>query len=323
MTMVLIPVLILSGIGFAMASLLAVGRRVFAVDVDERQELLMDILPGANCGGCGYPGCSGYAAALVTGAAKPTACPPGGADLAQDIGKIMGVEVEDVPDMIALVACAGDAVHAPERARYLGIQTCAGAQAVAGGVKKCTHGCLGLGDCADACPFDAIVITQNRLAMVLPNRCTGCTQCVVACPRHMIKMVPRGDSVHVLCHNPEKAKKVKAVCDVGCTGCKLCAKQSKRLKVTGALAAVDPESQGEDIPQDVALACPQGSIFDSRFHSLSAWLTEPSAREAFAQQSEAWKVAEKERKLAAKKAKAAKNAKKTTPDESAEKGGPA
>ena len=308
MSPLLVPVVVLSGIGFVMAALLAVGRKAFAVEVDERHEMLMDILPGANCGGCGYPGCSGYASALIEGKAKPTACPPGGADLAQEIGSIMGVEVEDVPDLVALIACAGDEGLAPERAIYLGVNTCDGAHAIAGGSKKCVYGCLGEGTCALACPFDAIVLTRSKLAVVVPELCTGCGQCVAACPRGIIKLVPKSQQVHILCHNPDKAKLVKAVCEVGCTGCKLCNKQSPRFKMNGSLAFVDGETEGE-IPADARLVCPQGSIFDSRVNSIMSWTMESEVRETHRKQSEEWKEAEKARKLAKKKAKAEKAAK--------------
>lgn len=309
MSPLLVPVVILSGIGFVMAALLAVGRKAFAVEVDERHEKLMDILPGANCGGCGYPGCSGYASALIEGKAKPTACPPGGAALAQEIGAIMGMDVGDMPDLVALIACAGDEKLAPERATYLGIKTCDGAHAIAGGSKMCTYGCLGLGTCALACPFDAIVLTENKLAVVVPELCTGCGQCVSACPRGIIKLVPKAEHVHVLCHNPDKAKQVKAVCQVGCTGCKLCSKQSPRFKIDGALASVDPEVEGT-IPQDARLVCPQGSIFDGRVYSITAWTMDSAVRQKHQAESEEWKESEKARKEALKQAKAAKAAKK-------------
>jgi electron transport complex protein RnfB len=298
-----IPLVILSSVGLVMAALLAVARKVFAVEVDERQELIEEILPGANCGGCGYPGCTGYAAALVQGKAKPNACPPGGADLATELGEILGVEVEAAEDNVALVACAGGHQESPQRVSYLGVKTCTAVHAVAGGDKACAHGCLGLGDCEAACPFDAIVMTHTGMAVVIADLCTGCKNCVEACPRGIIKMVPRSAQVHVLCTNPEKSKQVKAVCSVGCTGCKLCKKQSKAFAIDGSLAAVDYGFDGE-IAESAALACAPGAIVDQRKYSQIAWLTDPAARADYDERSAEWKAAEKAAKAAKKKAKA-------------------
>ncbi len=310
------PLVILAGVGLIMAALLAVGRKAFAVEVDERQEKIAEILPGVNCGGCGFPGCSGFAAALVEGKASPTSCPPGGADLAEEIGVILGVEVEHAEPLVALVACAGGDSESPERIKYIGVSDCDAAQAVAGGPKACAHGCMGLGSCIQSCSFDAIVKTGNGLVRVIPGLCTGCGQCVAACSRSIIKMVPRKERVHVLCVNPDKAKAVKAACTVGCTGCKLCGKQSPRFAFKGALAVV---TEGEEmIPASAALSCPQGSIFDGREYPLLGWLTDPSLREDFAGKSAAWKAEEKAAKAAAK---AARSAGKPGPDGTDGKGG--
>jgi electron transport complex protein RnfB len=311
------PLIVLSGVGLVMAGLLAVGRKVFPVKVDERHEKIMDVLPGANCGGCGYPGCSGYATALIKGNAEPNQCPPGGADLAQELGAILGVEVGETADLVALVACAGDATASPARASYLGVPSCTAAHGVAGGDKSCAHGCLGLGSCKDACPFNAIVMTDGGLAVVVKELCTGCGNCVEACPRGIIKMVPRAQQVHVLCVNPDKTKAVKAACSVGCTGCKLCKKQSKAFVIDGALAHVDPEFDGE-IPESAALACTQGSILDGRRYSIFAWLTDPAARKDYDERSAAWKAEEKKRKAAAKAAKKAKADKAKAAEEQAD-----
>jgi electron transport complex protein RnfB len=306
----IIPLVILSGVGLVMAALLSVARKVFAVEVDERQEMIEEILPGANCGGCGYPGCQGYAAALVKGQAKPNACPPGGADLATELGAILGVEVEAAEDLVALVACAGNVEASPARASYLGVKTCTAAQGINGGNKTCGYGCLGHGDCEAACPFNAIVITDNGLALVINELCTGCKNCVEACPRDIIKMVPRSAQVHVLCINPDKSKLVKAACSVGCTGCKLCKKQSKAFVIDEALAVVSYDKAG-DIPESAALACAPGAIVDQRKYSQISWITDPAVREDYDKRSAEWKAAEKARKAAKKKkAKEAAEAKK-------------
>jgi Na+-translocating ferredoxin:NAD+ oxidoreductase subunit B len=306
MTPILIPVLILSGIALAMAALLAAGRKAFYVEVDERQEKLMDILPGANCGGCGFAGCAGYAAALAKGEAAPNLCPPGGPELAAQIGRLLGIEVGEVVKKVALVACAGDSSLAPSRAEYLGVEDCAAAHAVAGGPKKCAYGCLGLGSCVRACPFGALKISDKGLAYVLEDKCTGCGQCVAVCPRNIIRMVPADEKAHVLCINPEKAKAVKEVCSAGCTGCKLCAKRSSRFVVEGALAHVDYAAK-EDIPEEIRFVCTQGSILDKRAVSLADWVSNPNARETYESDRAKWKEAEKAKKAAAK-AKAQKKA---------------
>ncbi|MBN2715022.1 MAG: RnfABCDGE type electron transport complex subunit B [Deltaproteobacteria bacterium] len=291
--------LVLCGVGLVMAVLLAVGRKAFAVEVDRKFELLMDIMPGANCGGCGFPGCSGYANALVQGKATPTACPPGGSALAEEIGAILGVRVDAQEPMVALVACAGGNEASPVRSVYSGISDCKAAHAVAGGFKSCTYGCLGLGSCIDVCTFDAMFKTDNGLVRVDPEKCTGCKKCVEACPRNIIRMVPKKATVHVLCTNPQKAKAVKAVCTVGCTGCKLCVKQSKSIKVDDALAVVD-YTAGGDIPAAAALACPQAAIFDAREYTLINWLSDKSTRSGFDERAAEWKAAEKKRRDEAK-----------------------
>ncbi len=313
MSPIIVPVIVISGLGLVMASLLAVGRKIFYVEVDPRQEKIMDILPGANCGGCGFPGCSGYADALVKGEAAPTACPPGGADLAGELGKLLGVEVSGVEKKIALIACAGDTRFVADRARYLGVPDCASAHTIAGGIKSCAYGCLGLGTCAEACPFDAIAISDKGLAYIIEDKCTGCGNCVDSCPRNLISMVPAAEPVHVLCRNPEKAKAVKAVCSVGCTGCKLCVKRSKRFDMEGPLSRVNYEAKDE-IPEETYLACGPGSIFDRRQFSLEAWVSIPQARDEYDRRAEEWKEAEKARKAAAREAKEKKKAAKEKPE---------
>ncbi len=302
MTSMLIAISVLCGIGLAMALLLAVGKRAFAVEVDPRFEQLMDVIPGANCGGCGLPGCSGYASALLAGTAAPDACPPGGAELTMEIGRILGMEVTVREPEVALVRCAGGNSESPIRARYDGIDDCRAAHALAGGFKSCTHGCLGLGSCIAACTFNAIERTANGLVRIDPERCTGCRNCIAACPRHIIAMVPKKEVVHVLCINPDKAKDVKAVCTVGCTGCKICGKQSPRMVFDGALARVSTDAN-DPLDPSVALSCPQGSIYDAREYRLSDWLSSADTRKHFEERAAAWKEAEKARKAGARKEK--------------------
>ncbi|MBN2802806.1 MAG: RnfABCDGE type electron transport complex subunit B [Deltaproteobacteria bacterium] len=291
--------IVLFSVGLVMAALLTVGKKVFEIEKNEKLEALIDIMPGANCGGCGYPGCSGYASALCEGRAKPNLCPPGGANLVQAIGEVLGIEVEAGEKMVALVACAGGDEESPLRNEYSGISDCRAAHALNGGPKSCTFGCLGMGSCITACAFDAINKTSNGLVVVDNEKCTGCKACVEACPRDVIKMVPYSATVHVLCNNPQKAKAVKAVCTVGCTGCKICTKQSKALVVDDALAVVD-HSNNIEISAETALSCPQGSIFDGRKYSIVGWVEEKKTREDFEKRSIEFKEEDKKRKAEAR-----------------------
>ena len=151
----LAAVLILALVGLVLSIMLVIGSRIFFVEVDPRIEQLADEMPGANCGGCGYAGCTAYAKSLVMEGVSTDLCAPGGADLVQEIGRILGVEVGEVVEKVAIVHCAGDNRFAKDRFRYIGIQDCSAAAAMGGGFKECPFGCLGLGGCVTACPFDS------------------------------------------------------------------------------------------------------------------------------------------------------------------------
>ncbi len=221
---VLNGILVLGLVGFVLGIVLSVAYRLLAVKVDPRQEEIESLLPGANCGACGFPGCSGYAAAVVAGEAPPNRCTVGGMDVAAAIAKIMGVEAGDVERRIAFVFCKGDESRCSSRAVYEGVSRCSAAALVAAGHKACTWGCLGLGDCERACPFDAIHVGDDGLPHVDAGKCTGCGRCVEACPRDIIEVMPESQTVLALCSNVERGAVVKQVCSVGCTGCGLCAK---------------------------------------------------------------------------------------------------
>jgi len=203
---------------------LAYASKKFAVETDPKVELVREVLPGANCGGCGFPGCDGYAASVAAGNAPVNACPVGGGPLAQKIADIMGLEVESSERKIARVLCQGDHEHCREKYVYQGIQDCVAASMLDGGSKSCQYGCLGLGTCVKACPFDAIHITEGKIAVVDASKCTGCKKCVAACPKNLIEMVPESRKVKVMCKSTDKAKAVREKCSIGCIGCRLCVK---------------------------------------------------------------------------------------------------
>lgn len=220
----IVAVTSLGGVAFAAALALGFAAKKFAVEVDPRELAVMDALPGANCGGCGFPGCSGFAKAVVEGVAPINGCPPGGAGTVEKIAAAMGVTAVSSEKMVAVVNCQGDNAKAKDKYRYLGIHDCRTAQQLAGGPKLCPGGCVGLATCAKVCPFDAIEITAQGLAVVQREKCTGCQKCVSACPRKVISMAPYSATVHVLCNSHDKGPAVKKYCEVGCIACTLCKK---------------------------------------------------------------------------------------------------
>lgn len=196
----------------------------FKVEVDEKEEAVLAALPGNNCGGCGYAGCSGLAAAIAKGEAPVNACPVGGAAAGEKIAAIMGVEADTSQRMTAFVACQGDCDKVKEDYEYHGIKDCRVMAFVpAGGPKACSSGCLGFGSCVAACPFDAIHVV-NGVAVVDREACKACGKCVAACPKHLIELIPY-DAKHVVaCSSKEKGPVTMKACDVGCIACQLCKK---------------------------------------------------------------------------------------------------
>jgi len=220
----LAAVLSIGGIGLVAAAALGVAAQKFAVEVDPRELAILEALPGANCGACGQPGCAGYAKGVVEGTLAPNLCPPGGAEVVEKLAKIMGIEAITSAPQIAVVLCQGDNQKAAQKYRYLGLEDCNAAQKIADGPKTCPGGCLGLGSCQRACPFGAIEMTPEGLAVISREKCTGCTKCVAVCPRQVIKMTPLAATTHVLCNSHDKGASVRKYCQVGCIACQICKK---------------------------------------------------------------------------------------------------
>jgi len=235
-----IPIVIFAVLGTAMGLILAVASRLLALKRDPRIDQIIECLPGANCGGCGYAGCSGYAEAIVKGEAPLTACAAGGNKAAQKIGEIMGEAVENQQRMVAKVLCAGTSECARHRFITSGLRDCHSAEVLAGGDKFCAAGCIGLGSCVEACVFDAVTI-RDGVAVVDREKCRACGMCVDACPKHIIRLIPYDASYFVRCSTPEKGKKVMTVCDAGCIGCRLCVKNcpSEAIHMEGDMAVID------------------------------------------------------------------------------------
>jgi len=240
---------------------LGFAAKKFAVEVDPRELAALEVLPGANCGACGFPGCAGYAKALVAGTIDLNQCPPGGADLVFKLAKILGVEAEAREPEVAVIICQGDNKTAVNKYHYLGLTDCVAAQRIADGPKLCPDGCLGLGSCERVCPFEAIEITPDGLAVVNREKCTGCRKCVNICPRQVIRMAPKAKTTHVLCNSHDKGALVRKYCQVGCIGCHICVKVSpEAFQVSNFLASVNYNQEFD--ATDAITKCPTKCIRD-------------------------------------------------------------
>lgn len=228
----------LSIMGLLFALILGFAAKAFAVEVDERIPKITEALPGANCGGCGYPGCGGLASAIVEGSAPVNACPVGGSDCAAKIAEIMGVDAGSADKMVAHVHCNGGC-NAKDKFAYEGLEDCRAAMRV-GGNKVCADACLGMGSCVKVCPFDAIHI-ENGTAVVDKEKCTACKKCIAECPKNIISLVPYKNPVTINCSSKEKAPDVVKSCSVGCIGCKQCEKACKfdAIHVVNNIAVID------------------------------------------------------------------------------------
>ena len=216
-------VLILGILGGVFGLVLAIASKVFEVKSDPKLALILDCLPGANCGGCGYPGCAGCAAAILEKKAPVNACPSCSGLQTSRIAAVMGVEVKSQERRVAFVRCSGGSRASHKFRKYVGIEDCVAAMKVAGnGPLDFAYGCLGLGTCVRACKFDAIHINEYGAAIVDQNKCTHCMQCAKACPRGVITDVPYASDIMVPCGNKDKGPAAKGLCTVSGIDCRLC-----------------------------------------------------------------------------------------------------
>lgn len=240
MISILIAAAVVGVVGILAGVLLGVASEKFKVEVNETEIKVRELLPGNNCGGCGYPGCDGLAAAIANGEAKSNGCPVGGEEVAKKIAEIVGGDTDSVK-LIAHVKCAGDCNKAQDVYEYIGPKDCKlASNAPGGGPKGCSFGCLGYGSCKKVCQFDAISIVDG-IAVIDADKCKSCGMCVLECPRNIIEMVPYDDKAIVNCNSRDFGKDVKAVCSTGCIGCGICQKNCPEgaITVENHLASVD------------------------------------------------------------------------------------
>lgn len=227
---------VICGLGLAIASI------IMAVPVDKKAKDIEEILPGANCGACGFSGCSGYAKALSDGEAPPNLCAPGGAEVAQKVSSYLGVDSGSITPKVAMVHCQGNLDNTKENMIYQGIDSCAAASKFYGGALDCSYACLGFGDCYNACEFNAITVC-NGLAFVNPANCKACGKCIEACPKNLISMIEIKPQAVVKCSNCDKGVITNKECKVGCIGCGKCMKACEfdAIKVKNFLASVNAD----------------------------------------------------------------------------------
>jgi len=253
--------LVLGGVGLFFGFLIAMANKKFYVWEDPRIGEVEQLLPNSNCGACGQPGCRAFAEAVVGGKEKPSGCTVMGEEDLADVASYLGVDAGAANKRVARLLCAGGKNEAARNSDYAGLETCKAAASVAGGGKACNWGCLGLADCEDACLLDAIYMNDDLLPVVIPERCTACNDCVVACPKDLFELMPIEQKLIVQCKNLLKGDAAEDLCSVACNTCNRCVADSEPgvIEMIDNLAVINYEKNELTSPKAIE-RCPTGAI---------------------------------------------------------------
>lgn len=252
---------ILGGVGLTFGTLIALANRKMKVWEDPRINEVEGLLPGANCGACGFAGCRAFAEAVIGGQEPPATCTVMSEVEREDVADYLGVSAGEADRVVARLLCAGGSDVAVDRADYYGVESCAAAVAVGGGGKGCTWGCVGLADCAVVCDFDAIVMNGVGLPVVDPDLCTACGDCVEACPLGLFRLLPLDDHLIVQCRSLLEGDDATDLCAVACNACGRCAVDAPAglIEMKDGLAVID-YSKSEIENREAIARCPTGAI---------------------------------------------------------------
>jgi len=262
MELIIQSIIVLLALGFVASAILSAASKLLYVEEDPRVEAVSEALPGANCGGCGYAGCDGYAAAVIADPnVAPNLCCAGGPDVAAQVAELSGKAMGDAEPQVAFRRCDRIGGNVEEKFEYQGVLTCKAAKMLQDGPFACKYACLGYGDCVRACPFNAMSLV-NRIVYVDPDACTACGTCVRSCPNSILELVPKRSRVMVFCSSQDKAKEVTSVCEVGCISCMKCVKKcpADAISMKDNRIHIDHEkclAYGDSCEEACVAACPR------------------------------------------------------------------
>ena len=261
MTALVVAGAIMASLGLLLSSMLAMANKKLYVADDPRIEAAENLLPHANCGACGFPGCRAFAEVLATGETTPGRCSASPVETVKSLAALLGVEADLRTKRVARLACAGARHVARRGALYRGLQSCRAASLAGGGGKGCAWGCLSLGDCAGSCPFGAITLNEHHLPVVDEEKCTACGECVIACPKKLFSLHDAEHRLWVACRNQQMGKAAEAECEVACTGCGRCVRDAAEglISIMDNLATID-YGKIELASLDAIQRCPTGAI---------------------------------------------------------------